>query len=203
MRSEPATAELAEMLRRYRGASPADRAAEEQAIQRRFAAEQTILIGDMPGFTWRTEAEGIVHYLSLIFGMREICARVIAEGSGYLYKIDADNLFVSFASPRDAVETALRIQHALRSFNAQLPERDRVELGIGLAHGAVLGIDGEDVWGQAVNFAAKLGEDISQGGEILAHESLLPWIAGLGFELEMRQLTVSQMTLRYYLVRWT
>ena len=199
----PATGHLAELLRRYRESTAGERPAEARAIEQRFSGEQTILIGDMPSFTRRTEEEGIVHYLSLIFAMREICARVIAEGNGYLYKIDADNIFVSFTTPQEAVATALRIQRSLRERNTALPERDRVELGIGLAHGPVLAIDGEDVWGQPVNLAAKLGEDVSRGGEILAHESVLPWIEVLGLDLEPRELKLSGVTLRYYLVRWS
>jgi class 3 adenylate cyclase len=199
----PATRQLAEMLHRYREGAAEQRGAEVRTIEQRFAGEQTILIGDMPSFTRRTEEEGIVHYLSLIFAMREVCRRVIAEGNGYLYKIDADNVFVSFTSPEEGVQTALRIQEALHERNTALPEHDRVELGIGLAHGRVLAIDREDVWGQPVNLAAKLGEDISRGGEILAHESMLPWIQPLGLDLEARELKLSGVTLRYFLVRWS
>ncbi|MBI3268169.1 MAG: hypothetical protein HYZ53_04045 [Planctomycetes bacterium] len=42
-------------------------------------------------------------------------------------------------------------------------------MGIGLGYGPVIDLD-DDLWGNAVNTASKLGEDTSEPGEILITE---------------------------------
>jgi class 3 adenylate cyclase len=197
------TVQLAELLQSYRAAPEGERGAIALSIVRRFAAERTIMIGDMPGFTRRVEREGIVHYLSLIYEMRRVSREVIEAQHGYLFKADADNVFAAFYTADAGVDAALGIQRALRALNKELPAADQVQLGLALAHGPVLAIEQHDVWGQAINLASKLGEDLAGAGEILAHESVLPAFRGRGFEADERELEVSGVPLRYGVVHWS
>lgn len=48
-----------------------------------------------------------------------------------------------------------------------LPEEQRLYASIGIGYGAILNIAGEDMYGDEVNLASKLGEDVAQRGEIL------------------------------------
>jgi len=196
------TQSLAELLGSYRGLPGGERRRVAQAIEQRYAAERTIMIGDMPGFTRRVDREGIVHYLSLIYEMRRVSRAVIERHSGYLFKADADNVFGAFFTLDACVEASLGIQRALEELNRGLPEEDRVWVGLGLAHGTVLAIEQEDVWGQAINFASKLGEDLAGAGEILAHESVLPAFEARGIPFVRRETEVSGVALPYGLVEW-
>jgi adenylate cyclase len=200
---DPESEALFELLRRYRAAGQAERSSLAAEALRRWGVERSVLVGDMAGFTRRVLDEGVVHYLSLIGTMREVCAPLIAAGGGDLLKSDADNLLCIFASPQQAIETACRIQQRLRELNAGCAEADRVELGLGLASGPVLVMGSDDAWGSAVNLASKLGEDLARGGEILAHDSLLPVLDRLRLPLEERIVEQSRVQLRYFAVRWS
>jgi class 3 adenylate cyclase len=196
------TTSLAELLGSYRTLAPAERRGVSATIESRYGAERTILIGDMPGFTRRVEREGIVHYLSLIFEMRRVTSLVIERHGGYLFKADADNVFGAFFTIDACIDAALEIQRTLERQNRDLPEEDQVAVGLGLAHGKVLAIEQDDVWGQAINFAAKLGEDLAGAGEILAHESVIPSFEARGIPIVRRETEVSGVDLPYGLVDW-
>ncbi len=196
------TTGLSELLSNYRGLRSCDRGPVADEIERRYAAERTIMIGDMPAFTRRVEREGIVHYLSLIYEMRRVARSVIERYAGYLFKADADNVFGAFFTLDACVDASLGIQRELDRLNRELPEEDRVWLGIGIAHGPVLAIEQDDVWGQAINFASKLGEDLAGAGEILAHESALPAFEARGLPVVRRETEVSGVALPYGLVDW-
>jgi len=201
--SQSATQVLARLLRDYLDCASAEhRAAAAERVRERYLGRRTILIGDMSGFTRRVASEGIVHYLSLIFDMRRVCLPVIEASGGYLFKVDADNLFAAFHEPRQALDAALAIQRTVEQVNARRPEVDRIDLGLGLACGEVLAIGQEDAWGEAVNAACKLGEDLAHAGQILAHESLGPWLEQSGLPLRPATADASGVQLRYYEVGW-
>jgi class 3 adenylate cyclase len=196
------TTGLNELLNTYRGLRSCDRGPIVDEIERRYAAERTIMIGDMPGFTRRVEREGIVHYLSLIFEMRRVTRAVIERHAGYLFKADADNVFGAFFTLDACVDASLEIQRELERLSRDLPEEDRVQVGLGIAHGPVLAIEQDDVWGQPINFAAKLGEDLAGAGEILAHESALHAFEARGIPVVRRETEVSGVALPYGLIDW-
>jgi adenylate cyclase len=200
---DPESQALFELLHRYRRAAPDERSSLAAETLRRWGVERTVFVGDMAGFTRRVLDEGVVHYLSLIGELREVCAPLIAAGGGDLLKADADNLLGIFASPEQAIETACRLQQQLHELNLGCAGADRVELGVGLACGPVLVMGSEDVWGSAVNLASKLGEDLARAGEILAHDSLLPVLDRMGLSLEERTIEQSRVQLRYFAVRWS
>jgi class 3 adenylate cyclase len=199
---EPGSRRLAELLKRYRAAAGTSREEIAQTITRTFSAERTILVGDMAGFTRRVVADGIVHFLALIHEMREMCCAIIEAHQGTCLKVDADNIFAAFSAPQQGLGAALTIQRALLGLNADRPEKDRVEICIGLAHGPVLVVGREDAWGYAVNVASKLGEDLAGPNEILADQSLLPWLEPEGHRIEARSISLSGVRLTYYGVRW-
>ena len=196
------TTNLAELLHSYRGLPRGERRAIVENIESRYAAERTIMIGDMPGFTRRVQHEGIVHYLSLIYEMRRVTRAVIERHSGYLFKADADNVFGAFFTLDACVDASLEIQRSLDELNRGVPEEDRVWVGLGIAHGTVLAIEQDDVWGQAINFASKLGEDLAGAGEILAHESALSAFDARGIPVIRRETEVSGVALPYGLIDW-
>jgi class 3 adenylate cyclase len=59
------------------------------------------------------------------------------------------------------------MQHACQQFNKRRVPEDQVLLCVGIGYGKVLRIGDEDVYGQEVNAASKLGEDTAKANEIL------------------------------------
>jgi adenylate cyclase len=75
-----------------------------------------------------------------------------------------DNLLAEFASVVDAVRSAVEIQHALKTKNAELPEHRQMQFRIGINLGDVI-VEGERIYGDGVNIAARL-ESLAEAGGI-------------------------------------
>lgn len=175
----PETLRLQELLLAVETAeTPADSAAAITTIETRYQARRSVLVGDMEGFTARVLSDGVVPFIATIYRMRRLCTPLVAQGSGYLFKADADNLFAAFDEPIAAVGCALEMQRVLRADARYRIAALRIGLGIGIATGDVLAIGHEDVWGTAINVASKLGEDVACSGEILVDEATLAIVRG-------------------------
>jgi adenylate cyclase len=75
-----------------------------------------------------------------------------------------DNLLAEFSSVVDAVDCAVKIQGELKTRNAELPEKRRMEFRIGINLGDVIA-EGERIYGDGVNIAARV-ESLSESGGI-------------------------------------
>lgn len=164
---------LFERLQAFRGAHDDSRLAE--ALWEEFGCERTVLVLDMAGFTITARTKGVVYYLTLIEQMRNMTRPLVQAAGGQVVKYEADNLFAVFPSPgcamtcvENAFEETLRVNEG-RECEAML------RLCAGLDHGRIL-LDETDFFGDAVNLASKLGEDMARSGEVLissrSHESL-------------------------------
>ncbi|MEM6989067.1 MAG: adenylate/guanylate cyclase domain-containing protein [Myxococcota bacterium] len=162
-----ATDEFRELLeRRMNAGDTAGRAEIDGAIRARYERHRAVLISDMTGFSRITQEEGIVHFLELIHRMHRLAVPIIEAHGGQVVKSEADNLFAIFDSAQAAVTTAVALQDACGRAFAGKRANDTVALGIGIAAGRVLDLDGKDVFGDAVNLASKLGEDLAHGGDL-------------------------------------
>ena len=94
---------------------------------------------------------------------RELIDPKISEHSGRIVKTTGDGLLVEFASVVDAVRCAVEIQRAMADRNADVPEDKRVIFRIGVNLGDVI-IDGDDIYGDGVNIAARLESLAEPGG---------------------------------------
>src|SRR2546428_7831308 len=94
---------------------------------------------------------------------REVMATLIRERRGRVVDASGDNLLAEFASVVDAVECAAEIQRELNSRNAQLPVPRRLEFRIGINLGDVI-VEGERIYGDGVNLAARVGGVAEAGG---------------------------------------
>ena len=87
----------------------------------------------------------------------------IAKFRGRIVKLMGDGALVEFASVVDAVECALNIQRAIAEHSADVPENRRILLRIGINIGDII-IDGDDIYGDGVNVAARLETLAEPGG---------------------------------------
>ncbi|MED5374260.1 MAG: adenylate/guanylate cyclase domain-containing protein [Myxococcota bacterium] len=177
---------------------PKQQEAIDERIRARFQRPLAVLISDMSGFSRITEQRGIIHFLALIQRMHTLCVPQIEECGGRLVKAEADNLFAVFPDSRQALMAAIAMRAACAKDAADRVPDSRISLAIGIGYGPILDIDGHDFFGDEVNRASKLGEDIAETGEIL----LTPAAAqGLPPEhLEPARQRISNIDLAYFRV---
>ena len=143
-----------------------------------------ILCSDMSGFSRRTEEFGIIHFLTLIHEMRRMMKPIAMAHNGMVLKTEADNLFIIFRKPEEAIRCALEMHHTSRNYNTDKTTDYQIAVCIGIGFGKVLKLGDEDCFGSEVNLAFKLGEDTAGPHQTLittaAYESL-KGVEGLRF----------------------
>jgi class 3 adenylate cyclase len=176
MREEtPARATLNKLLRE-RNQTP-DRVEEiDREIMERFERKVSMLILDMCGFSRITASHGIIFYLAMIQQMESAACPAVEQNNGVVIKQEADNLFASFPTPQDALEASLDILRSFEAMNAVVPDERDIYGSIGIGFGDTLVIDDDDLFGDEMNRASRLGEDLAGRQEILltpnAYEAL-------------------------------
>lgn len=161
---------------------PAERKIIETALWETYGQEQAVFVLDMSGFSRLTRKYGIIHYLSMVRRMQMTTGPIVKSFDGYMIKYDADNCFALFPSPLNAVNAAIAMQHAFDAANILTADDLDIRIGCGIDFGRILVIGSEDCFGDAVNRASKLGEDIAEAGDILVTKEamqLVPAEAGI------------------------
>ena len=97
----------------------------------------------------------------------ELIDPTIAERNGRFVKLMGDGLLVEFTSAIDAVECAVAIQQGMAVRNARVPDDRMLAFRIGINLGEVI-IEGDDIYGDGVNVAARLQEVAERGGIYLS-----------------------------------
>jgi adenylate cyclase len=101
---------------------------------------------------------------------KELIDPKIAEHGGRTVKLMGDGALVEFASVVDALECAVAIQLAMGKRNAAKPEDRRIVFRIGINVGDII-IEGDDIYGDGVNVAARL-ESLAEPGGICISSSV-------------------------------
>ena len=140
-------------------------------MERRLAA---ILAADVVGYTrlMGVDEAGTLDRLKAL--REELIDPEIARHKGRLVKLMGDGALVEFASVVDAVACAVAIQTSMAERNAEVPEAERLEFRIGINLGDVI-VEGEDIYGDGVNIAARLEGLAEPGGVCLSdivHQSV-------------------------------
>src|SRR6202045_1707608 len=120
--------------------------------ERRLAA---ILAADVAGHSRLMGAheEGTPAALKAI--RRELADPKIADHRGRIVKTAGDGLLAEFPSVVDAVRCAVEVQEAMPERNTGVAADSRIELRIGINLGDVI-VEGDDVYGDGVNIAARI-----------------------------------------------
>lgn len=147
--------------------SPERRAEISAEIDALFGQEKAVMVLDMSGFSRTTQRHGIVSFLLMIHQMSLICRPCVEDNHGVVIKREADNLFCLFDTVADAVHSSQEIIRHLTSANRLLPQTRRLYVSIGIGYGRILNIEDQDMFGDEVNLASKLGEDVAQAEMVL------------------------------------
>ena len=144
------------------------------------------------------------HFLKLIHRARQTIAPIVAANNGTLLKCDADNAYAFFERPDDAIQASFDVNSALFESNERYPIAEQIYLSVGIDYGRVLLIDGEDFFGDPVNTASKLGEDLAIKAETLVTERAIEHSNFVVPELAERMTArISEIEIRYVRIPMT
>jgi class 3 adenylate cyclase/pimeloyl-ACP methyl ester carboxylesterase len=133
---------------------------ESNAVQRRLAA---ILSADVVGYSRLMGLDEVGTLARLKAHRRELVDPAISTHHGRIVKTTGDGALVEFGSVVDAVACAVMIQRSMVTRNANVPEDKRIVFRIGINVGDII-IDGDDIFGDGVNIAARLEAFCEPGG---------------------------------------
>jgi adenylate cyclase len=133
-------------------------------IERRLAA---ILAVDVVGYSRLMERDEAGTLARLKAHRKELVEPLIAEYRGRVVKLMGDGALVEFASAVDAVECAVAIQDGMAGRERDVPEAERVRFRVGINLGDVI-VEGEDIYGDGVNVAARLEQLAEPGGIVVS-----------------------------------
>src|SRR5215471_3182854 len=121
-----------------------------------------ILCADVYGYS-RLMGENEEATLRTLSAHRKIIDSLIENHRGRFVNSAGDSVLAEFSSVVEAVNCAVEIQSSLKAENMGLPSERRMEFRIGVNSGDVM-VEGEQIYGDGVNVAARLENLASPGG---------------------------------------
>ena len=132
----------------------------EQRINRRLAA---ILAADVVGYSRLMGADEAGTLAALKRHREAVFDPAVAAHNGRIVKLIGDGVIAEFGSVVDAVNCALSVQRSSARTPDQSASQPAIVLRIGINLGDVI-IEGEDIYGDGVNIAARLEPLAEPGG---------------------------------------
>ena len=122
-----------------------------------------ILSADVEGYS-RLMSLDEADTVSTLKSYREKISRSVLSHYGRVVDSPGDNIRAEFVSAVDAVKCALEVQDEIKICNTSLPNDRKMVFRIGINLGDVI-VDGDRIYGDGVNIAARL-EGLATGGGI-------------------------------------
>src|SRR5215211_1368109 len=98
---------------------------------------------------------------------KELLEPALARYGGRLVKLTGDGALAEFPSAVDALSAAIEFQQAAADTSGRHPEAERIVVRIGLHLGDLI-VDGDDLYGDGVNVAARLEAEAPAGGIVVS-----------------------------------
>src|SRR5215813_3930098 len=128
----------------------------------------------------------------------------LARYGGRLIKLVGDGALVEFASAVDALSAAIEFQQAVNEVDTERPETERIVFRIGLHLGDVI-IEGDDLYGDGVNIAARLEAQAPVGGILVSRtvqEAVIGRLKAMFDDLGNLSLKNIERPIQAFTVQW-
>ncbi|MBI3709571.1 MAG: alpha/beta fold hydrolase [Proteobacteria bacterium] len=169
-------------------------------MQRRLAA---ILAADVVGYSRLMERDEAGTLAALKAHRRALIDPRIAAHGGRMVKLMGDGALVEFASVVEAVQCAAESQRDMAARNAAVAEERRILCRIGVHLGDII-VEGDDIYGEGVNIAARL-QGLAAPGRICISRQAFDQVeskSGVGFDdLGEQQVKNIVKPIRVYQIR--
>jgi len=169
-----------------------------EQIDQDFGETRAVMVLDMSGFSRTTQKRGIVCFLLMIHQLKLIARPAIERARGIVIKAEADNLFCLFEEVAEAVQAAREIMMRLETVNPLLPEDRRLHAAVGIGFGRILNVDERDLFGDEVNLASKLGEDLAEAQQILLTAAANERAAAQDIVTRQKEASISGLNFSYF-----
>ncbi len=144
-----------------------------ERTQRRLAA---IVSADVVGYSRLMGADETGTLVALRAHRAELIDGKIAEHGGRIVKTMGDGLLLEFPSVIEATQCSVEIQQGMTERNENISEDRRIVFRFGVNLGDVI-IEGEDIFGDGINIAARL-QSLAEPGDICISASVYDQITG-------------------------
>jgi adenylate cyclase len=138
-----------------------------QGTQRRLAA---IVSADVVGYSRLMGVDEAGTLATMRAHREDLWNPIIERFGGRVVGTAGDAILVEYASAVAAVESSIAVQQGMAERNADLPDDERMLLRIGINVGEVI-IEGDDIFGDGVNVAARLQALSEPGGISLSDDA--------------------------------
>lgn len=135
----------------------------EDKVKRRLTS---VLCADVKSYSRLMEADE-VGTLATLRHYRDAMAALAERHDGRIVKTWGDAVIAEFPSVVEAVQCAVEIQSELSTRNRELPESRQMWFRVGINLGDVM-VEGEEIYGEGVNIAARLQELAEPGGIMIS-----------------------------------
>lgn len=142
-------------------------------MARRLAA---ILVADVVGYSRLMGEDEAGTLAALRTQEGEVLEPSLREHEGRIVKRLGDGLLAEFSSAVEAVQCAAEIQRSVQNRNADIPEGRRIVYRIGINIGDIIS-DGDDIYGDGVNVAARL-EPLAEPGGVCLSSAVFEQVRG-------------------------
>jgi adenylate cyclase len=129
-----------------------------ERVERRLAA---VLAADVAGYSRLMGADEVGTLAALKALRREVVDPAVVEHKGRIVKTTGDGMLVEFASAVDAVTCAMAVQEKMAERTAA-GTGPRIQFRVGINIGDII-IDGDDIFGDGVNVAARVENECEPG----------------------------------------
>ena len=129
---------------------------------------------------------------------------VVTRRGGRIVKLTGDGALIEFASAVEALSAAIEFQHAMQVAESARPEVDRLVFRMGVHLGDVI-VQGDDIYGDGINVAARLESEAAPGGIIVSgaiFEATLGRVKADFADLGRLELKNIERPVQAYAVRW-
>src|SRR5215813_14416032 len=129
----------------------------------------------------------------------------LARHAGRLVKLNGDGALVEFASAVEAVSASIEFQQSMAETNRSTEADSALRFRIGLHLGDLI-VDGDDLYGDGVNVAARLESTAPPGGIVISrtvHESVAGRMKAMFEDLGALDLKNIERPVEAFLVKWS
>ena len=163
-----------------------------------YGVTKAIAVVDTSGFTARSIKEGILSTLVVINELSEIVTKDMETAHGKIIKFDADDAFLLFDTPEDAISTLNKVKVDLEKSHINQGDGSTITISAGIGYGPVLLLK-KDAFSQVLNITSKLGEDTAGSNEILLTEDAYNALKK-PIKVEAKTIKTSDIAIKYYVI---